>query len=104
MHEVNREFLRDVTPPVLPTMRGVINMEARLARYTAISEIRAAWNVHVHCLDYRCESAFRWRDKLSESAVYTMSMTSTSSLMHDKYKILFAAHQDGAIVTVARCR
>ncbi len=39
-----------------------------LARYTAISETRAAGNLRVQDLDYRCESVFR-RDKLSESAI-----------------------------------
>ena len=36
-----------------------------LACYTVISETRAAGNLRVQYLDYRCESVFR-RDKLSE--------------------------------------
>ena len=39
----------------------------RLARYTAISETRAAGNLHVQYLNYRCKSVFR-QDRSSESA------------------------------------
>ena len=51
----------------------------RYARYTVISETRAAGNLHVQYLNYRCESVFR-RDKLSESAVLTTSTRVTSGL------------------------
>ena len=40
----------------------------RLVRYTAISETRAAGNLRVQYLNYRCKSVFR-RDRSSESAV-----------------------------------
>ena len=70
-----------VYPCHVPFMPVLAHRECatRMARYTAISETRAAGNLCVQCLNYRCESVFR-RDKLSESAVYTASMRVTSGL------------------------
>ena len=51
----------------------------RVARYTAISESRAAGNLRVQYLNYRCKLVFR-RDGSSESTTYTTSTRVTSGL------------------------
>ena len=57
--------------------------------------------IRFQCLNYRYESVFR-RDKLSESAVYTVSTRVTSG-PYAQLKLLVVL-QDGALVTVAKCR
>ena len=68
----NREFSCVVTDHVHPCHVPFMPVLAhhawatRMARYTAISESRAAGNLRVQYLNYRCKSVFR-RDRSSES-------------------------------------
>ena len=68
----NREFSRVVTDHMRPCHVPFMPVLARhawstrLVRYTAISESRAAGNLRVQYLNYRCKSVFR-RDRSSES-------------------------------------
>ena len=85
MKVCNREFSRVVTDHVRPChvlFMPVLAHHAwatRLVRYTAISESRAAGNLRVRYLNYRCKSVFR-RDRSSESTTSTMSTRVTSGV------------------------
>ena len=76
-------------------------MEAGIVRYTVILESTTACNLLVQCLNRCCESVFS-QDKLSESNIgCTVSIELLPVLK--RTMLLFVAHKDGALATVARC-